>query len=245
MKEIISGIYCIENMVNKKKYIGKARDIDIRFKEHKARLNKKNHDNIHLQGAWDKYGEENFKFYLLQEAPKEQLNLLEIELIEEFNTADPDFGYNKTKGGEGCFGRITSEETRQKLRKINLGRVFSQEWRDKIGKGHKGIVRSKESKLKQSIANIGKKYPKEFGEAIIERKMNIISGNGNNNHVGVSFRNKGESKPWSARIYVKDLKKRIWIGQYKTEREAIEAWENAYFEYYHTKYIQENNESED
>ena len=44
----ICGIYCIENLVNKKKYIGQSIDISARFKKHKNLLCNNKHNNIPL-----------------------------------------------------------------------------------------------------------------------------------------------------------------------------------------------------
>ena len=44
MQDNLSGIYCIENLVNHKKYIGMSRDIKRRWIEHRTELNHNQHD---------------------------------------------------------------------------------------------------------------------------------------------------------------------------------------------------------
>lgn len=54
----VSGIYCIENTINQKKYIGKSVHIKKRWVDHKRNLNTNNGiENARFQHAWDKYGE--------------------------------------------------------------------------------------------------------------------------------------------------------------------------------------------
>lgn len=63
----VCGIYCIQNIVNNKVYIGKAKNIYVRIKKHVYNLNKKSKDeNRHLIRAWHKYGEENFKCFIVE-----------------------------------------------------------------------------------------------------------------------------------------------------------------------------------
>lgn len=54
MRNKICGIYCIENILNDRKYIGQSVDIQMRFYGHKSKLNRNIHDNQHLQFAWNK-----------------------------------------------------------------------------------------------------------------------------------------------------------------------------------------------
>lgn len=61
-----SGIYSILNTVNGKRYIGSSINIYNRFHEHLHNLNGNNAHNKHLQAAWNKYGEENFIFNVLE-----------------------------------------------------------------------------------------------------------------------------------------------------------------------------------
>lgn len=115
----ISGIYCIENTINHKKYIGKSNNIYKRWCEEKSGLKNHYFHNIHLQRSWDKYGEHVFEFYIIEECDELQLPEREQFWISEFDTYYN--GYNQTFGGEGSLGAICSEDKRRKLREAHLG----------------------------------------------------------------------------------------------------------------------------
>ena len=97
------GIYKIENLINHKVYIGQSIDIDRRFKEHKFfKANEK--DNNLLHQDIKQYGIENFKFEILEECLKEELNSKEQYWIKYYNSYigwENSAGYNKTIGGNG------------------------------------------------------------------------------------------------------------------------------------------------
>lgn len=93
----MTGIYCIENKINKKQYIGQSIDINKRIKRHFSELRKGSHHNRHLQFSFNKYGENNFTSKILELCPEDDLNKREIYWIEQNKSYSE--GYNETIGG--------------------------------------------------------------------------------------------------------------------------------------------------
>lgn len=114
MKQKKSGIYCIENIVNCKKYIGQSIDIEERWKKHVSELKHGRHYNDYLQNSWYKYGENNFKFYILEYCNIDILDDREIYWINFYNTISRDNGYNLKSGGQNGGSRY-SEQSRKKM----------------------------------------------------------------------------------------------------------------------------------
>ena len=130
-KEKICGIYCIENLINGKKYIGQSRDIYTRWRSHKSQLNLNKHSNEKLQNAWHKYGEENFLFYILVKTSENELDFFEKYYIALYDSYI--HGYNKDIGG--FTNRIISTETRTKIANSKL--YLTDEQRKNIRLAHK------------------------------------------------------------------------------------------------------------
>lgn len=93
---------------------------------------------------------------------------IEKELINIIGRRDLGKGplTNLTNGGEGTFGTICSNETRQKISEFHIGRRFSLEHKQKISKSVSGKNNynygrpiSIERKEKQSYAMSGEKNP--------------------------------------------------------------------------------------
>lgn len=119
MKEVICGVYKIENIVNGKMYIGQSRDINDRWRHHIRSLNNNTHHNCHLQKAWNKYGEESFLFSVIEYCEESTLSDREMYYILQFQTTNRKYGYNLTFGGEGG---IPTDEVRTKKSKSLSGK---------------------------------------------------------------------------------------------------------------------------
>lgn len=103
-----SGIYCIKNKVTGDRYIGQSKNIAKRISSHKTMLkyNKHQYSNGEkslLQNAWNKYGENNFEFKIIEFCNEDKLNEREIFWINKFkcNRSITGSGYNLNNGGAG------------------------------------------------------------------------------------------------------------------------------------------------
>lgn len=156
--------------------------------------------NTHFYNAIVKYGWNNFKHLVLKDnLAKEAACALEQAYIAEYETRNPDNGYNCTIGGEcGSKGYIMTEEVREKLRIANLGKHHTQktckrlrelerqrwlnaEYRDnqikkRLGKTpwNKGKKTSDEARAKQSKAKLGKYMGAEHWNS--KRVINLDTG---------------------------------------------------------------------
>lgn len=99
-------IYYIKCIANNKYYIGQASYYSKRIGTHVSLLRKNKHKNKHLQSAWNKYGEVNFIFSVIEEnLTKEEMFEKERFYMEHFNSLDREYGYNiceETRSRKGC-----------------------------------------------------------------------------------------------------------------------------------------------
>lgn len=160
-----SGIYCITNIINKKYYIGRASNFKIRYKKHLNDLRKSKHCNKYLQNAFNKYGEDNFEFKIIEICEKEDYKELEQKYLNEVE--DWDSCYNLSKSAEGGCG-LHTDETKAKMSAAHTGRMHPEEVKAKIGvaqtgdKHHNyGKKTPDEVKAKISATNNGKRTGEE------------------------------------------------------------------------------------
>jgi group I intron endonuclease len=145
-----TGIYIIQNKKNKKVYVGSGVDIKRRWREHKKLLRKNKHHSPRLQHSWNKYGEENFQFILL-EPVRDPLHLVAVEqtFLDYYKCYEPERGYNICRTSGSCLGAKRSEETKKKISKAKIGK------RKKNTKGYH--FHPSRNKYKAEITTNGKK----------------------------------------------------------------------------------------
>ena len=95
-------IYCITNLINGKRYVGKTTySIEKRFKEHCSDFCKRRCEKRPLYDAMNKYGIENFIVEELEYVKDDsKLSDKEIYWIQELHTFGS-CGYNASRGGDG------------------------------------------------------------------------------------------------------------------------------------------------
>ena len=125
------GIYEIVNLVNNKFYIGYASiSFGDRRDSHFACLRNGYHFNKYLQSDFDKYGEENFEFKILEIIKSDDIEYFkerEKYYISFLNAIEN--GYNMCDGGNTRI-RLSREKINQMIdlnRKYNLGKKASDE----------------------------------------------------------------------------------------------------------------------
>ena len=88
------GIYKITCLVNGKFYVGSSINIPTRFKDHRYTLGNKTHRNKYLQRSWDKYGEDQFVFSVIEECDVEKLLDREQYWLDHLQAYNRNIGFN-------------------------------------------------------------------------------------------------------------------------------------------------------
>lgn len=164
-----SGIYRIFNIKNHKSYIGSAVNLHHRKTVHFRFLRKGLHHSIILQRAFNKYGEEVFRFEVLEECQKDLLINREQFYMDLYK---PQYNIQKVAGSS--LGRPCNEETRQKISKKNKGKKMSEETCKKMSESRKGIPPSQncrdKAKEARKILIVSEETRRKIGDASRRRK---------------------------------------------------------------------------
>lgn len=171
-KHILSGIYKITHIDSGKVYVGSAVNLKKRLGRHRDDLRNKNHHSTKLQRAWDKHGEDQFAFSVIEYlTDKDQLIPREQFWIDSLAAVTN--GYNTVPVAGSSLGHKASPETKERIRRARLGskatpeakanmskfqsiRMSSPEAKAFIASIHLGRKRSDETKAKITAGKIGK-----------------------------------------------------------------------------------------
>ena len=173
-----SGVYQITNTVNGKTYVGSARNIAIRRRNHRRDLRKNKHGNKYLQRSWNKYGAESFRFSTLLICSPEDLRFFEQRCIDKLN---PD--YNLMRVGE--VGWIHAEETKEKQRERTKAQWQSPENLEKRRKAaeRRALLDEAEKIIRDFEQEM---WPTKSRERVIEHRGLALTYSGWAERLGIS-----------------------------------------------------------
>lgn len=158
-----AGIYAIEHLPSGRVYIGQSIHAHRRLSAHRSNLRQRVHHNPPLQKCYDKYGDGEFLFHVIQLCEVCDLTELEnrwVALFREFGCV-----FNIREACDSNSGHKLTEETKRKIGASNTGKKRSEEARRKMSEAckgrtppNKGKPISEELRKKLSLAKLGKKY---------------------------------------------------------------------------------------
>jgi hypothetical protein len=171
-----SGIYCIENTINGKKYIGLGQNVEKRMWEtHK--------ECKILYRAIKKYGKNNFKRYVIEYYNNiEVLGLMETYFIVFYKSHISEQGYNITWGGDGCFGVPHTEEWKKANSERMSGKnhpLYGKKGKDNPNYGYRA---TEETKKKLSVTSSGNRNGMYGTHNSEQQKRNFSENFSGENH---------------------------------------------------------------
>ena len=152
------GVYCWRNLVNGKRYVGSAVRLLKRMNGHLNSLRLGVHKNVHLQRAWNRYGDRKFVFQILERCEPENCLIREQAWINEFDSSNPRKGYNICPTAGSMFGFRHSMSSKEKI-SVNGKKSWTQDRRTKRSldaSSRVGWSFSQESRLKMSRTRLSK-----------------------------------------------------------------------------------------
>lgn len=175
MRNKIAGIYSLTNKTTGKRYIGQTVYLNGRKGDHLLNLRRNQHDNDYLQKAFNKYGEEDFIFEVLEVVPKlengtndkDKLTEREQYWMDYYKSWNRYYGYNINPSASinPMQGKTHTEEARAKISEAAKGRVLSEEAKQKLIDSRKdkpSDSREKQVKVDYSTRKIGTAKRIEF-----------------------------------------------------------------------------------
>lgn len=224
-----SGIYMIKNEINNKFYIGSTKNFKKRFMIHKSRLKNNNHDNVHLQKSYNKYGDV-FSYIILEFVEIEKLLKIEQEYLDKYKNDKNLYNIGlKSSGGDNISNHPNKEKIIKQIKDTIIDRYKNMSKEDKqlISENLKGTknpnynnnwsdeMKDKQSKkIKEYYKNnehkfLNKTFEEIFGEERSKEIKNKLSKN--------AKERTGEKNPFYNKKHTEESKNKIRqkkIGKY-------------------------------
>ncbi len=148
----LSGIYAVRNLKNDRMYVGSAKNLASRKKNHLDKLRSGVHPNKHLQSSFSKHGAGAFSFEVLEVEVAPESLLLREQYWIDLARAEEGKLFNKRLVAESNLGwKQTKEMIAKRLATMaERGYAFGR-----------GIKRSPESVEKVRAAKMGVPHPRK------------------------------------------------------------------------------------
>nr|YP_009072328.1 GIY-YIG endonuclease [Sclerotinia borealis]AHX82992.1 GIY-YIG endonuclease [Sclerotinia borealis] len=227
-----SGVYRWVNILTGQCYVGSSVNLSKRFHIY---FNAKSIDEIlqrsksHILSAILKYGYSNFSLEILEYCDSSKTIQREQYYLELLYPE-----YNILHTASSSLGRLTSEETKQKISESLKGRSLSVEIKEKMSASQKGKIFSEETRRKLSELRLGKDSPflgKQHSEET-KLKMSVAIGDKikvfntesqetiiyNSNFKAAEALNCSD---WTIRYYVKN--QMLYKGKYLLQKDLVKS----------------------
>ena len=187
----IAGVYYIKCLITNKYYIGSSINIKSRFNAHKRKLILQKHSNNILQNQWNKYGEQNFEFKILEEVKISEDTSNQVRLLEQKYFEDERYNIDLncvkkviiTKDDfdqyrQSCRVYKISKETKEKISKTLKERGINQEeqqFMKKRWQEEKLLHPEKWERSEQVRKAIGERSQKEYKFIYNDEIIHVIN----------------------------------------------------------------------
>jgi group I intron endonuclease len=220
-----SGIYHVLNSQNGKFYVGSAKNLRERIKQHST----SKYSNTHLQNAINKYGINYFTVGVEVWDYRSDKELFEIEQwyldIYYSNCWELTYNISPIAGGGDIISYLSEDkqrEARQKVSEGNKGKKISEESKRKMSEAKKGKKLSEAHKQKMSEVRKGENNPMFGKKHSEETKQKLFEANKGKKHSDdtkrkMSESRKGENNPLLGKKLPDEIKQKISETKYRNK----------------------------
>jgi group I intron endonuclease len=173
----VCGVYAVINKTNGHIYVGSSINIHRRKLRHLRYLKNGEHENPHLQNAYNKYGGDAFEFVILEKTDADARLLVEQKYLDIYRVNGKSYNICHIAGSPVAIGRVKTDSHRKKisdsirkfydnnpqhkeyLGSLKRGKTLSENVKQKMKDGHERGAAHHNSKLNDiAVMEIRQKY---------------------------------------------------------------------------------------
>lgn len=210
------GIYLVYNNASKKGYVGSSENVRKRRNNHLSSLRSGQHSSTHLQYAFNKYGEDAFKFYLLEQYDGEDILEREAAWICAYKANERTHGYNSRIYVENNLGFRHTDETK---RKISRNRKAKGTGARNLSEETRRVMRENciAQDLRQYVTEESEEYRKQRVREVL---AGVPISEEHKESIGLRNRGEGNGQAKLREKDVREIKRLLSAGEFTQEKIA-------------------------